>query len=114
MHDELVVVHRGGKPADSCVIQRRLYLGDGVSLRIVPLDRITVGAVHAEVDDRVHGKWCLVAGNPRTEEVLDAGVGRHYLVVIGRGGGEPCKHNSIRVRPRSWVCGGRRRAGLQA
>lgn len=105
MNDELIVVDRLGKAIDGAVVQSRVNGWDGVFLRFLG-DGEAIRSIDTQVDDRVDVERRLVSRSTRTEEVINARVGRDDLVVIGGRWGQARQGDSIGVSTGGRVCRG--------
>lgn len=83
--DNLVVIDGPCKSANGSVIQLGLNHGGSVSLG----GGVAVLAVDTQVDNHIHAESSLVTGSTGAQEVVHAGISRHDLVVVCRGGGQP-------------------------
>lgn len=95
MNDKLIIINVGSKTTNSGVIQSWLDRGNSVPFSSIHGDGIAINSIDTQVDNGTNRKRRLIASCSRTEEVLDTGVGRYYLVVIGSGGSEAGESNCV-------------------
>ena len=95
MNNELIVVDCGSKTTNGGVVECRLNRWNSIPLSLVHLNGVAIGAVDTQVNDNTHCERCLVTSHPGAEEVLNAGICRHDLIVVGGGGCQTGKCDCI-------------------
>lgn len=85
------------------MVERWIYLRDGVALSLVALDRESIGTVDTKIWGCSNRERCLVARNSGAKEVIYSRVSRGDFVVVSRSWRETRENDCVEVCARRGV-----------